>query len=73
MQVARHWRLKTQRYRLEGAACRRCGLPTFPPRPICPVCAAHHSIDSAPTPAQMLFSAGLQRLPLDSLNLQTVP
>lgn len=40
MEVARHWRLKAQRYRLEGSICPVCGLVSFPPRPVCRHCAA---------------------------------
>jgi hypothetical protein len=36
MEVSRHWRLKAQRYRLEGSACPICGQLAFPPRPVCP-------------------------------------
>ena len=39
MEIPRHWRLKAQRYRLEGSACPVCGRPAFPPRPVCPHCA----------------------------------
>jgi len=35
MEIPRHWRLKAQRYRLEGSTCRTCGQIIFPPRPIC--------------------------------------
>jgi Rubredoxin-like zinc ribbon domain (DUF35_N) len=38
MEIPRHWRLKAQRYRLEGSICPICGQPVFPPRPICPFC-----------------------------------
>ncbi len=38
MEIARHWRLKAQRYRLEGSICPNCGQLAFPPRPICPQC-----------------------------------
>lgn len=38
MEIARHWRLKGQRYRLEGEICAK-GHPVFPPRDICPTCA----------------------------------
>jgi uncharacterized OB-fold protein len=38
MEVPLHWRLKAQRYRLEGSICSTCGRPTFPPRPVCPSC-----------------------------------
>lgn len=40
MEISRHWRLKAQRYRLEGSACPTCGQPSFPPRPVCPHCMA---------------------------------
>lgn len=38
MEIPLHWRLKAQRYRLEGSTCPTCGRPTFPPRPVCPRC-----------------------------------
>ena len=38
MEIPRHWRLKAQRYRLEGSACPICGKLSFPPRPVCPDC-----------------------------------
>jgi predicted amidophosphoribosyltransferase len=40
MEIVRHWRLKAQRYRLEGSICPSCGKPMFPPRPVCPHCAS---------------------------------
>jgi hypothetical protein len=38
MENPRHWRLRAQRYRLEGSLCPVCGQPIFPPRPVCPHC-----------------------------------
>jgi len=38
MEIPRHWRLKAQRYRLEGSTCPNCGQPILPPRPVCPHC-----------------------------------
>jgi predicted amidophosphoribosyltransferase len=38
MEITRHWRLKDQRYRLQGFVCQNCGQPLFPPRPVCPHC-----------------------------------
>ena len=38
MEITRHWRLKAQRYRMEGSICSICGQPIFPPRPVCPHC-----------------------------------
>jgi hypothetical protein len=36
--VANEWRLRGQRYRLEGEVCDHCGVTIFPPRDICPEC-----------------------------------
>ena len=38
MDLARNWRLKDQRYRLEGAVCVDCGAKFFPPREVCSEC-----------------------------------
>ena len=38
MEVPRHWRLKTQRYKLVGEVCPHCEAKLFPPRDICPEC-----------------------------------
>ncbi len=38
MDLPRHWRLRHQRYKLEGATCDGCGRNLFPPREICPHC-----------------------------------
>ena len=38
MEVARHWRLNNQRYRLQGSICTRCGKTFFGPRPVCDAC-----------------------------------
>ena len=40
MSVARNWRLQTQRYRLVGETCQKCGVHIFPPRDVCPSCEA---------------------------------
>lgn len=36
--LARHWRLREQRYRLEGRRCEGCQRVTFPPPEVCPDC-----------------------------------
>ncbi len=38
MDLARNWRLKDQRYRLQGAVCTNCGAKFFPPRQVCTEC-----------------------------------
>jgi len=38
MDLPRHWRLKDQRYKLEGVICEECGAKLFPPRQVCPHC-----------------------------------
>lgn len=40
MDIPRYWRLKAQRYRLQGSLCPICGQPSLPPRPVCPHCLA---------------------------------
>lgn len=38
MEIPRHWRLKSQRYRLVGEVCPHCQTRLFPPRDVCPNC-----------------------------------
>jgi uncharacterized OB-fold protein len=38
MHIARHWRVKHQRYSLTGEICHHCGTKVFPPRDVCPEC-----------------------------------
>jgi uncharacterized OB-fold protein len=38
MEVSRHWRLRKQRYALEGEICPHCQARIFPPRDVCPEC-----------------------------------
>lgn len=38
MEIARHWRLKKQRYSLIGEVCPHCDNKMFPPRDICTGC-----------------------------------
>lgn len=38
-EIARHWRLNAQRYRLIGEVCPKCGTKMFPPRDVCTDCA----------------------------------
>ncbi len=38
MELARNWRLKDQRYKLEGNICAKCGAKYFPPRQVCDSC-----------------------------------
>jgi uncharacterized OB-fold protein len=57
MSIPRHWRLKAQRYHLEGSICLICGQPTFPPRPVCP----HHIAQVV-----RITGYGLSALPLSN-------
>jgi uncharacterized OB-fold protein len=63
MEIPRHWRLKAQRYRLEGSTCPICGRLTFPPRPVCPHCAAH---------PVWIAAGGLSVLPISKRTLASV-
>ena len=38
MEVARHWRMNNQRYKLQGSSCTCCGKTFFGPRLICDSC-----------------------------------
>ncbi len=38
MHVAQYWRLKAQRYSLQGSKCVECGRVSFPPRSMCTGC-----------------------------------
>lgn len=38
MEIARHWRLRKQRYALVGEVCPHCNAKLFPPRDMCPEC-----------------------------------
>ena len=37
-QIAKHWRLKDERYRMEGIVCPHCGAAHFPRRAVCSEC-----------------------------------
>ena len=64
MEIPRHWRLRAQRYRLEGSICPDCGYLIFPPRLICPHCASRQARTDNP---------GLSVLPKLNLTLDAVP
>ena len=40
MRIARHWRLNSQRYAMQGVTCPQCDNNIFPPRDVCPYCEA---------------------------------
>ncbi|MBN1220174.1 MAG: Zn-ribbon domain-containing OB-fold protein [Anaerolineae bacterium] len=42
-EIARHWRLNAQRYKLVGEVCPNCQGKIFPPRDVCPHCAQEAS------------------------------
>ncbi|MEK7498222.1 MAG: zinc ribbon domain-containing protein [Patescibacteria group bacterium] len=48
MEIARHWRLNQQRYKLVGERCNSCESFIFPPRDACPICGSHGVIYKAP-------------------------
>ena len=43
MDIPRYWRLKNQRYRLEGKKCLDCGTLSFPPRQVCQKCKSRNT------------------------------
>jgi len=38
MQLPQVWRLRTHNYRLEGGACKYCGIKVLTRRAVCPEC-----------------------------------
>lgn len=68
MEIPRHWRLKAQRYRLEGSVCPTCGQVAFPPRPVSPYCVtqpvrvAGCGISELPTWIRILETVSSERL-----------
>jgi uncharacterized OB-fold protein len=40
MHIAQNWRINAQRYAMKGLRCETCQKVTFPPREVCPYCAA---------------------------------
>lgn len=41
MHVAQNWRINAQRYSMKGHRCEKCQKVSFPPREVCPYCAAN--------------------------------
>jgi uncharacterized OB-fold protein len=60
MEVARHWRLSNQRYKLQGSVCNCCGKAFFAPRPICDACSQHEA------PAYSIDESALRRQTVES-------
>jgi uncharacterized OB-fold protein len=48
MEIARHWRLKQQRYGLVGEICPHCSAKIFPPRDICLRCGGEIKVVAIP-------------------------
>ena len=46
MAVPNMWRIKQQRYRLQGETCTACDNAIFPPRQVCPRCGS--ALDGRP-------------------------
>lgn len=44
-EIARHWRLRQQRYNLVGEECPHCEEKIFPPRDVCPNCHGEAKIE----------------------------
>ena len=66
MEIARHWRLRRQRYRLEGSICLNCGQVSFPPRPACP-----HDSTQPPSIAVLAASELLAATAVPSIEAHT--
>lgn len=55
MEIPRHWRLRKQRYAMVGSICPTCQTPQFPPRAVCPTCAAAAQRQDARIAAPLLL------------------
>lgn len=62
MEIPRHWRLRAQRYRMEGSVCPNCGQISFPPRRVCAYCSAQ---------AAQIDTNGIMVLLASQRNLET--
>lgn len=38
MEIPRHWRIRKQRYSMQGGSCPNCNAKMFPVREVCPNC-----------------------------------
>ncbi|MFQ3534967.1 MAG: Zn-ribbon domain-containing OB-fold protein [Aggregatilineales bacterium] len=56
MHISQNWRVKTQRYELIGEKCPSCGKFIFPPRDICPECAAEAKTEYTLSGKGVVFS-----------------
>ena len=66
MENPRHWRLRAQRYRLEGSSCPGCGRLLFPPRTLCPQC----NLQPAGNTGKRGFGSSLPGRDADQLHIQ---
>jgi uncharacterized OB-fold protein len=62
MEIPRYWRLKAQRYRLEGSTCPSCGELMFPPRPVCTKCQCTTPSTQSVADLELLIVPPLNRL-----------
>ena len=46
MHIAQNWRINGQRYAMKGARCEKCQKVSFPPRAVCPYCAAERNAEN---------------------------
>lgn len=46
MEISRHWRLRKQRYLLQGNICPKCETKIFPPKGVCPECERRRMVNT---------------------------
>lgn len=61
MEMPRHWRLKTQRYRLVGDICKN-GHPAFPPDDVCKQCNSDEARANAITESMATAEKGIAEI-----------
>ncbi len=54
MHIAQNWRINAQRYSMKGHRCEKCQKVTFPPREVCPYCAATNVIDFSASDSRVI-------------------
>ncbi len=70
MEISRNWRLRYQRYMLEGTKCLDCGNLSFPPRRVCPRCGSENYVPRGLKPEGEVYSYTLVTSPPEHFESQ---
>ena len=64
MHVAQNWRLNAQRYAMKGVRCEKCQTVLFPPREVCPHCAALEAANNTTEHSNVIVLPELREIAL---------